>query len=206
MVSRFSAPAPAAILQLLLCAAATLLCGCGYTTDYRVTSRDGAAVFAPRYVTSIYRKVDDNTADIFLSDLPREQIAERLARCARGLGGSPATVVHLRLFLVPQAGRTPIEFTASNVAITHLVMTGASSGVYGGGGFLLVSSSVGSRWLTGRMRAGTVRLTRSVEGFVDRLGPSRVAGEVAALRDDQQATEISAQMIRALNRHSARQE
>lgn len=183
----------------LVLAVSVLASGCWTSTSLRITSRDEAYVLEPRFVTSVYRMVDVNTADIYLSDIPVEQVAQRLARSAAGEPGVAGVIIHIHLFLMPKAGRTPIEFTASNVSITQLVLSGTSTGVYGGGGFLLPSSSVGSRWLEGRIEGATLRLTRQRGDFIDRLGPSRFAGTVSARRDDEQAAAIGAQFLRAMN-------
>ncbi len=180
--------------------------GCAASTSLRTTARDGSSILTPRFVTSVYRMVDANTADIYLSDLPVDQVARRLARSAEGEVGVPGVVVHVHVFLMPKAGRTPIEFTASNVSITQVVLTGTSTGVYAGGGFLLPSSSVGSRWLEGRIQGATLRLIRQQGGFVDRLGPSELSGVISARRDDERAATIGVQLLRAMNIEHAQAE
>jgi len=153
---------------VLALAMSALASGCGADTSLVITARDDAFILEPLFITSVYRKIDVNTADIYLSDLPVDQVARRLARSAEGEPGAAGVVVHIHLFLMPKAGRTPIEYTASNVSITQLVLTGASTGVYSGGGFFLPSSEVGSRWLEGRIKGASLRLSRQQGNFLDR--------------------------------------
>lgn len=177
------------------CAAAGLG---GATTALRIESRERDTWMAPQYRTAVYRAVDENTADIFLSDVPEDALVARLR--APNDEGTPATVTHIRLFLNPKAGKTPIDFTASNATITHVVMSGSAIGVYGGGGFLLPSSDIGSSEFGGRIRNASLRLLQSDDGFADLLGLAEMSGNVRARRDDTFADTISARLVLMLRR------
>ncbi len=96
---------------------------------------------------------------------------------------------------MPVAGLTPIENTACNITIRHLVLAGRAAagggasgapiiGLYGGGGFFLPSTSSGDDVLSGDIRDSTLRLIRAMPGFSDRLGVATVSGSVAAPRDE----------------------
>lgn len=182
--------------------------GCGLSfssgaTALRIESRDRDTWMAPDYVTAIYRAIDENTADIFLSDIPEDELLERMRVGPGHDGGSnsePGTITHLRYFLTPLAGKTPIDFTASNTTITHVVLAQGTMGVYGGGGFLLPNDSVGSPIFGGRIKEASLRLLRSDEGFADLLGLAVVSGHIAARRDDTLADSISARMVLMLRR------
>ena len=181
------------------------MCGCGTSssggaTALRINSQDRNTWMAPDYVTAIYRAIDENTADIFLSDIAEDEILERLRQGPGNANSQVGTVTHLRLFLFPEAGKTPIDFTASNVTITHVVFAQGTMGVYGGGGFLLPSDAVGSPVFTGRMHDASLRLLRSDEGFADLLGLAEMSGTVAARRDDTLADSISARMVLMMRR------
>lgn len=184
---------PAALGCLAFLAALT---GCGSPSRLRIESRD--AIVQPEIHSAVYRATDLNTADLYLSDVPENVLVERLAV---GLDDpSPANIIHVHLFLTPKAGRTPIDFTAANISVTHVVLTGGSMGVYGGGGFLLPSGSVGDATYGGTIREATLRLVESRPGFADRLGPSELGGKVAARRDDALADEVSARLTLLLSR------
>ncbi len=170
------------------------LAGCSGSTSLSI--RSDQAVIQPVVRTAVYRFVDPNTADVYLSDFSPDAIVDRLA----GVEGEPGTVVHLHVFLAPKAGKTPIDFTASNATITCAVMSGQSMGVYGGGGFVLPSSSLGDSSLDARMRQATVRLVEPRDGFSDRLGNAWLEGDFSAQRDDELAGRISAELTRLLLR------
>lgn len=168
----------------------------GGATALRIESRDRDTWMAPNYVTAVYRAIDENTADIFFSDIAEERLLERL----RAGSGEAGTITHVRLFLAPKAGKTPIDFTASNTTIMHVVLAERSMGVYGGGGFLLPDSEIGSAVFGGRIRNASLRLLRSDEGFADLLGLAELSGRIAARRDDTLADTISARLVLMLRR------
>lgn len=194
--SRRAARRPWWILAAL-CGCVAGVAGCAGGSALRIASQDRAAAVELTIVTAVFRAGDENTADFYLSDLPEEQIIERLAL---GPAGAPANVIHVHLFLAPAAGQTPIAFTASNVSITYAVLTGDSMGVYGGGGFLLPSTGVLDSTFSGRMQGATLRLLRGRPGFADRLGLSEMSGIVAARRDDVFAEQIGARLTLLLAR------
>lgn len=174
----------------------SLLTIAGCSSSVSLGIRSDTAVIQPVVQTAVYRFIDQNTADVYLSDFPPDSIVDRLAN----VEGAPGTVVHLHVFLAPQAGKTPIDFTASNAAFTCIVMSGSSMGVYGGGGFVLPSSQLGDALLDARVRQATVRLVEGRNGFADRLGNAWVEGNIEARRDDELAGNISAELTRLLLR------
>lgn len=184
--------APCRFLWVLVPALACVSCG-GGTSALRLQSEQGT--IEPVIRTAVYRRADANTADIYLSDIPPEAIVERLAA---GRGGEAGTVIHLHIFLAPKAGRTPIDFTASNTTATCVILTGGPIGVYGGGGFLLPSARIGDGRFTGRIRDATLRLVESDAGFDDRLGLPWLSGTINARRDDPLASLISQHLTRLL--------
>lgn len=183
----------------VLWAGAAALCvpaaGCAGESTLRTVSSDRAAEFAPEWRTAVYRMRDANTVDIFLSDLREEDVVSRLAAAAEGKEGPPGVVLHLHMFLDPKAGQTPIDFTASNMTIVQMVLSGSGVGVYGGGGFLLPNTKPGGPEFGGRVREASLRPMWAEGGFEDRLGSGEVSGAVRARRDDRLATAIGARML-----------
>ncbi len=172
-------------------------------TSLRIESRDRDAWMAPAYVTGVYRAIDENTADIYLSDIEEDRIIERLRSGNAAPDG--AVVTHIRLFLSPVAGKTPIDFTASNCTITHVVLTGGAAtsgvlGVYGGGGFLLPDGPIGANELGGRIKGASLKLLRSDDGFADLLGLAELSGRVRVRRDDTLADTIAARLALLMKR------
>lgn len=181
---------------LALCVAALLpVFGCAETSTLRIASSEHGAVLEPAWRQGVFRMRDRNTVDLYLSDLPSDTVATRLAQAAAGEPGPPGTVLVINMFLDPEAGRTPIDFTASNTSVTAVVLTGESWGVYGGGGFLLPSSFSSDRSFEGVMRGASLRMIRAEPGFEDRLGVSELSGEVIARRDDRAANAIAARLM-----------
>lgn len=177
----------------MLAAAMMLPAGCatigfGGSPTLEVSSDISGAVLTPEWRTAVYRFADFNTADIYLSDLPLRTIAsEDLA----DLDNAAGSVMHIRYFLAPKAGRTPISFDASNIIIRHLVFAPATAGLYGGGGFMLPRDDAGDPTFEGRVRNATMRLVESGPGFADRLGAARVDGFVSAALDDAAANAVA---------------
>lgn len=184
-----------------LCAGSLGLAGCtgagaGGGGALRIESSIGEAVLRPRMQTGIYGSPDRNTADIFLSDFEADEL---LAVLRGDRAGRTGNLVHIHMFLLPRAGQTPIDFTASNATMTHVVFSGAGVGVYGGGGFLLPKGAPGGSVFGGTVRGATLRLLRSTDGFSDLLGTSELSGAVSARRDEDRAAELSNAMLRLLS-------
>ncbi len=189
----------ALLLGLIAAAAAPSACSVvgGGTPTFRAVSQSGNGVFEPTIRTAIYKKVDSNTASIILSDLPEADLESRLAGGARGM---PGAVLHLQMFVQPYAGRTPVASTACNTSITLVLFTGESMGIYGGGGFMFPSSTVGDAQFSARMDGATMRLLVAGPGFADRLGLSEASGRITARRDDALAEAINSRLTMLLAR------
>lgn len=163
------------------------------TSALRVDSLDTGVFLAPDAVTRVYAAGDRNTADVILSDIPLEQLAS-LGGSIEGVTGS---VLHLHMFLTPRAGRTPIEFSASNCTATLIVVADGQAGFYRGGGFMLPSDSPGEKSFSARVAQVTLRPGVATAGFEDLLGHAELSGRVSARRDDAAAERIVAWMATA---------
>jgi hypothetical protein len=159
--------------------------GCSTTAPSLTISstKDGSEV-APEFTTAIFTNADQNTVDVFLTDLP----LERLLNLADPLADLSGSVVHIHLFLMPKAGRTPIDNTACNSTVRHLIVATGAMGLYGGGGFLYPDSGADDASFSANLEDASLRLVRKGPGFYDRLdGPARAAGAFTARRDDARA-------------------
>jgi hypothetical protein len=155
----------------------------------KVTSDLRAVELAPAWRTSVFVDRDAQSADLYLSDLP----IERLADLTDPLTDAPGTIVHVAIFLEPKAGATPIDASACNAAVRQLILAGPARGLYGGGGFV-VPGGLGNDTITASVRNATLRLTRASEGFQDLLGPCTIGGVVRARRDPAAARVIAQRM------------
>jgi len=135
------------ILTLL---ALTALTGCGSHASFTITSPLSGASLSPKLTTRAYTFADENTVDIYLSDLTPEELGLPIDPdpAKRPVG----QIVHIHMFIRPSPGKTPIEPQASNCSIRS-----ASSGTFGGS-----------------ISAGTLRLQAASPHFHDAIGPSGV--------------------------------
>ncbi len=190
------------ITPLALAAVAVLGAGCSIFRSepggvLTATSGDGTKSLAPNFTTAAYMSTDADTADVYLSDIPRERFADP----RDSLAGADGSIMHLHIFMVPEAGQTPIDSTACNLTVRQLVLATAEgagpksapiTGLYGGGGFMLPYGTFGSGTISGSINAASHRLTRSAPGFKDLLGPGTLTGRFSAPQDEQLAQQMAA--------------
>lgn len=179
------------------CSGSGLLSGGSGSSSLTVRNLSTEQFIKPDVIGVAYSTLDSNTADVFLTDLP----VERLADHADDLSGLNGSLIHVHLFLVPSAGDTPIGRTACNVTVRMLVLSqdgptvtsdaaGSSAqlpriGLYSGAGFVMPSGKPGSAWFGGSMFGSSIRLTAATPGFADPLTPAEMAGNFRApLRPD----------------------
>jgi hypothetical protein len=197
MTGRYTKPA----LTIFLLSSLALLASCGdwrlftsrETSPLRITSDTGSADFAPALRTIVYRSADSSSAEIYLTDLP----LQRLTDLDDTLGDVSGTIIHIVIFLQPRAGRTPIDNTACNASIRQIILSGPERGVFGGGGFV-VPSGLGEATMSASVSGATLRLTGKTAGFVDALGPSRVAGSFTAVNDQEQTRLLAQRLVQIL--------
>lgn len=174
------------------------------TSRIDIRSLNSPATLTPALRTAIYRRIDASSADLYFSDLPEA----RLTDPADDLADAAGSIIHIHYFLEPSPGNTPIDNTACNAALHHVILApgvGAQAGtqvfgVYGGGGFFYPAGSVGDATFGGTMTDGTHRLIRRTPGFEDLLGPSAINGKFAASRDDAGAAAIQARVEQFLKK------
>jgi hypothetical protein len=192
-------PRVAAALALALALAAlascsTLSLGAAGTARLALESADGSVTLRPDFEAAVFRSEDHNSVHLYLTDLP-ELASEAPPPNPTG------NLLHIHMFLYPKAGRTPIDFTASNCTITHVVLSDGAIGVYRGGGFLLPSGRP-ARSFGGRLADATLRPAAATPAFRDLLGWSELTGKVNARRDEERAERLDA-IIRSVTRNPA---
>lgn len=170
----------------------------GNSNALTIESTDASRSLSPSFTTAVYLPVDPQTADVYLTDLP----LERLRDSKDTLADASGNIVHLHLFLVPKAGDTPIDRTACNITMRHLVLAGSSgearthtlpiAGLYSGGGFVLPSGTIGDDSIAGSITGSSHRLVKTSAMFNDALGSGAVTGRFDAARDDDVSRAISA--------------
>ena len=137
--------------------------------------------------TRVYRSLDRNTADIYLTDLSDDELTAILQA---GPSGASGQLLHIHMFVLPKPGRTPIDDTAVTASVRYVVFSGSEHGVYAGAGFLLPAGEPGGKRFSGTMDDATLRLDRATDGFRDLLGPSRLDLSFGAERNETLAGEL----------------
>lgn len=161
-----------------------------------VSNTSGAAV-SPLMPVRVYRSDDPNVADIYLTDLP--ELADP-AVPSDALTRATGHIVHIHMFIVPKAGKTPIAYTAANTTITHIILADGAMGVYRGAGFLLPKGRPGGSSFGGKMSRATLRPTAATSGFADLLEWNEARGTISAVRDDEAARTLDARVATLLRR------
>jgi len=173
--------------------------GCGIfgsgVDRYSISSREHSAELAPRLTVSGYTHRDENTADLYLTDIPLDELRRGVE-----LDRLSGHIVHVHMFLMPRAGRTPIETTAFTSTVTHAVLARGEVGIYRGGGFMAVSGEPGDHRLGGTIQEGTLRLERASPGFLDRLGVSELDASFTVTLDQRLAALLRARLAQAIGR------
>ncbi len=203
----------------LLVLSASLVSGCqslhGGGGELQIRSLESTATLTPAIRTACYKRIDNNTADLYFSDLPEARLVDPTDDMA-DLAGS---ILHIHFFLEPSPGNTPIDDTACNATLRQVIIapaatpnTGGSAtgtapaqvfGIYGGGGFFYPNGSVGETTFGGSLNGAAHRLLYASPGFDDRLGPATVTGKVIATRDDAVADAIEARIGQYLQREAS---
>ncbi len=185
------AMSPRWVVQLAACLAviACLLGGCGVRGSVRLRSVTTGGELTPKLRVLAYRADDSQTADVYLTDLA-------LADLDPGVdpGGLTGCFIHIHFFLMPKAGKTPIESTASSVTIRYVVLARGAIGVYGGGGFLLPGGSPGDSTFGGSLSDATMKLINSNAEFHDPLGPCTLSISFRAPLDESLARRMAASL------------
>ncbi|MGP1273349.1 MAG: hypothetical protein ACTS22_08435 [Phycisphaerales bacterium] len=182
------------VSPLLLVAAMLLLTGCGHYARVSLAATEGDAVLRPGYQTAAYTFTDENTVDLYLSDLTPDELGRPWSDQGRPVG----QITHIHMFIRPRPGRTPIDPNASNATIRHLILAPeGATGIYAGGGFLLPSSSAASGTFKGSIKSGTLALDAASLNFTDALGAARFRASLKVRRDDELARTIALRLAEA---------
>ncbi len=167
------------VLSLCVLAGVIGLGGCGSTPGVTLTGVESGRSLTLEPTLSVYRYSDKNTADMYMTDLPRDVFDPQA-----DLSGVSGQLTHVHLFVAPEAGKTPIDDTACSVTFRHIVLANGQIGVYGGGGFLYPKRRPGGETLKGRIRGATLRLVSATAGFDDKLRAVEVEARVNAMLDE----------------------
>lgn len=160
--------------------------------EVATSSIETGAFIEPKLPTAVFAAADDQATDVYLTDLP----IARLADSADDLAGLTGSIVHVHIFLVPEAGKTPLDDTAVNSAVRHLVIANGAAGLYSGGGFSMAAEADGAVF-SADVRNASLRLAHATPNFTDRLGPALLRGSFTASLDEKACAVLADRLARA---------
>lgn len=152
--------------------------GCALRSSATLRSVETGETLRPRMTLAAFASEDASTADIYLTDLAREDLD-----AAADLSELTGQIVHIHLFIVPRPGATPIATTASSMTVRWAILAGGVMGVYSGGGFMDPDTSLGAGTFRATIIGATLKITGGSVGFADRLGPGELSATIVAPRD-----------------------
>lgn len=115
-------------------------------------------------------------ASIWLTDMAPDELADGTVRDGQAL--------HIEVLFTPRPGYTPLDPTATNVAIRYIILSRGEVGIYEGGGYGYPIGSIESGSMSLRVEGATLRLGAHTSGFVDLLTPAQLSGTFNGPRDD----------------------
>lgn len=170
------------IISLLACFVPLTVTGCGTPQspsgkkirDLTIRSivNDGVSLTG-KFKHGYYAYHDDNRMTLVLFE---------------GDEASPDQVLIVRMLWLPRGSKTPVNRSATNAAIKHIVFAGADRnivGVYGGGGYYYPKGKPGKDRIKGAIWDGSMQLLHASRDFADRLGRVQIDGNIKVTRDDE---------------------
>lgn len=178
------------LVFLLLLALAPFIPGCGIIQNsdssvgtLQVASLGGDSIAVEGdYQTAVYSDQLTTDMSFYVSDVPLEQLISGDFRSGQ--------VVHVEKLWQPQAGKTPLDSSATNVSIRYVVFSESEVGIYHGGGFATFKEHSGGVRVTVTVLDASLRLGESTPGFHDLLGPTQLVGNITAKLDRANARKL----------------
>lgn len=149
--------------------------------------------FKASFDIKAYTHFDENTAEVYLTDLSDEQLVAFFAP-ENDWSSISGTLVQVHLFLDPKPGKTPIEHTAATATVRYAIITDGEVGLYDGAGFMLPGQKPGKGSISGTIRSAPLRITRATSGFSDVFDAAKLELEFDAKLNDAIAAELRARL------------
>ena len=120
---------------------------------------------------------------VWMTDIPDEKL----------MSGdfTSGQILHVEMLFEPRPGWTPIDSTATNLAIRYILIADGQVGIYEGGGFGYPIGTGQSSSMTLRIDKATMQLSRSTVDFVDLLSPAELNGTFSGPCDTTEVERIS---------------
>jgi len=127
------------------------------------------------FETGLYRFEGPNDVTVLLFDGPPD---------------APSRAVSIRMLWQPQAGRTPIDPSATNVTVHYVLISDSGEvGIYGGAGYLFTHNAPGRKIFIAGLWQAHLSLSDQSDSFDDLLGQAILQGSFTARHDDLATTQ-----------------
>ncbi len=157
------------------------------TGQASIRSLDQGLLLKPSFSTIVFISQSENEADVYLTDLSLQDLTP-----GAPISNITGQIMHLHLFVVPKAGKTPIASEASTATLRHAIISQGRVGIYGGGGFFIPKNKPTGKKFAGSTRKSTLRLLSRSAGFADRLGASQASVSFTAQQNPELVRTIQA--------------
>ena len=154
-------------------------CTTNRATVYLKSMNDSSRILSPHWKVVAARITDTNNVDIFMSD----RALNELEKTDFSKINKDIEICHVRMFIAPRAGHTPIQSTACNTIINFIILTPGAAGEYSGAGFMIPELSSDYRHFRGSLIDGRTNLIRKTGTFQDLLGTGSPEGTIEAVND-----------------------
>ena len=93
-------------------------------------------------------------------------------------------ILHVELLFRPRPGYTPLDSTATNLAIRYIVLSRGEVGIYEGGGYGYPVGSLDAGSMSLNIQNASLSLGARTAGFIDLLTPAVLSGTFNGPRND----------------------
>lgn len=149
----------------------------GSTTSMRI-ARVGANPLQMdlRFTTAVALQDPLVETSIWLTDIPLDALRDGSVQDGQ--------ILHVELLFRPRPGYTPLDSTATNLAIRYIVCSRGEVGIYQGGGFGSPQGTLEDKTMRISIQSASMSLGAHTKGFLDLLTPATLSGTFHGPRDD----------------------
>jgi len=174
------------MLIMIVSVASCFLVGCTIWSsvgDLKVQSQNADPVILPFTPTNaVYSYNTSGEASFWVSDIPFDELLQGVV--------TQGQIIHLELLWIPKPGKTPMDDSATNASIRHIIIEDGELGIYGGAGFVIPRGKLGKRTAHLSINQASLTLQDNTASFVDLLTPAQLSGDLSAQLDDGMARNL----------------
>lgn len=154
------------------------------------------ALLPARFRTAIYEVNDMNVASFYLWDGDADALIKGELEAGQ--------FVHIEVLWTPIAGRTPVDRSALNCSVRHVIFSNGEWGVYGGAGLARLSNEAGASAVSVSIPEASLTLLDSSDQFADPLTPAFLTGRFTARLDEKLAQQLMLAASQAVTNRAGR--